>query len=184
MSFIFLPLIYHPVNFHNGKIHFPRGNVVMEGEGTLITRIPVNEIYRDGNVACTYVDKLFTHIYMGRGPPLRMQKRKNQFHWKRITEEARMPERLRAMKIYYRSGCWPNNNRSLNSGGGGEKKARIFDRIITREEGIPLCGNLSPRNCTRLLKNILWILQILSTTICSSKNSNHRRTRFNPSKLA
>lgn len=57
-------------------------------KGTLITRIPVNEIYRDGNVACTYVDKLFTHIYMGRflcqpGPPL--QKRKNQFHWKRIT---------------------------------------------------------------------------------------------------
>lgn len=52
--------------------------------------MPVNEIYRDGNVACSYVDKLFTHIYMDRflcqpSPPLRMQKRKNQFHWKRIT---------------------------------------------------------------------------------------------------
>lgn len=35
-------------------------------KGTLITRIPVNEIYRDGNVARTYVDKLFTRIYMDR----------------------------------------------------------------------------------------------------------------------
>lgn len=131
----------------------------MEGEGTLITRIPVNEIYRDGNVACTYVDKLFYTYLHGPRPATADAKAKKPVSLKK--DNGGGSHAGAAMKIYYR-GCWPNNNRSLDSGGGGrrrrEKGSNFRSNCISREEGIALCENLSPPEivlgCRKIFESI------------------------------
>lgn len=95
---------------------------------------------------------------MGRGPPLRMQKRKNQFHWKRITEGARMPER-RWKSITAAVG--PTTTVPSIRGGGRrrrEKGSNFRSNCISREEGIALCENLSPPEivlgCRKIFESI------------------------------